>query len=127
MGFGLGGFLLGVLFGAFLSVDGEGGELGGGGFGGVEFAVELGVVLLQPVFAFFGCAAVLTVLYTLLGERTIWRKGVGVLEVVPTSGGRVQTPQYMTCFAGRASAAGATSAMIAVSELAMAASKDKTN
>lgn len=37
--FGFGGFLLGVFFGAFESVGGEGAKVGGEGFGGVEGGV----------------------------------------------------------------------------------------
>ena len=60
--FGFGGFLLRVFFGAFLRVDGEGGEVGGQGFGAVELGVLRGRVRCEPVFAFFRRAAEFTVL-----------------------------------------------------------------
>lgn len=62
LSFGFGGFLLGVFFGAFLRVYGEGGEVLGSGVGAVEFRVQVWVVGGEPVGAFFGCAAVFTVL-----------------------------------------------------------------
>jgi hypothetical protein len=61
--FGFGGFLLGVFFGAFLGVDGEGGEVLRERFGGVEGVIEGGVGFLEPFGAFFGCAAEFTVLF----------------------------------------------------------------
>lgn len=53
---------MGVLFGALLGVDGEGAEVLGEGFFGVELGVEGWGVFEQPFFALFGCAAVFTVL-----------------------------------------------------------------
>ena len=61
-GFGFGGLFLGVFFGALLGVDGEGGEVLGEGFGGVELVVEVGVRGGEPFGAFFGGAAEFTVL-----------------------------------------------------------------
>jgi hypothetical protein len=61
-GFGFGGFLLGVFFGAFLRVDAEGGEVLGEGFAGVEGGVEGGVRGGEPFGAFLGGAAEFTVL-----------------------------------------------------------------
>jgi hypothetical protein len=72
-GLGFGGFLLGVFFGALLRVYGEGGEVLGEGFGGVELVEEVWVGGGEPFGAFFGGAAEFTVL--LLEERLV---GVGM-------------------------------------------------
>lgn len=62
-GFGFGGFLLGVFFGALLGVYRQGGEVLGEGFGRVELVVEVGVRGGEPFGAFFGGAAEFTVLF----------------------------------------------------------------
>jgi hypothetical protein len=62
-GFGFGGFLLGVFFGALLRVYGEGGEILGEGFAGVELVEEVWVGGGEPFGAFFGGAAEFTVLF----------------------------------------------------------------
>jgi hypothetical protein len=87
-----------VLFGAFLGVDGEGAEIRGERLVRVQPRVEIRVCALEPFLAFLGRAAVFTVLwfsnYTVSGSLVDRPASPHVIDAfVPTSGGRLHTPQ----------------------------------